>query len=101
VTKHRALLALRTIDVSYRSAIRHAPTSGARHLEWLGAARQRAEHALNLLESQLHAVGQHDPEVVLQLRIVRENVRRSDDGARSSRVEEHHADGARSDNIAS
>jgi hypothetical protein len=53
MNKRRALLALRSIDVSYRSAIHRAPASGPRQQEWLGYARQRAEQLLNALEAQL------------------------------------------------
>jgi hypothetical protein len=101
LNRHRALLALRTIDVSYRSALRHAPTGGPRQHEWLGSARQRAEQALNLLESQLHSAGPHDPEVLLQFRIVRENVRRADDGARAADTTPIEAGDPKSGDIAS
>jgi hypothetical protein len=101
VTRERALLALRTIDVSYRSALRHAPTGGPHQHEWLGSARQRAEHALNLLESQLHSAGMQDPEVLLQFRIVRENVRRADDGARGADITRIDAGDPKSGDVAS
>lgn len=80
MNKRRALLALRSIDVSYRSAIRHAPASGPRQQEWLGYARQRAEQLLNALEGQL-LQDALDPEIELQLRVVRDSIRRADDGA--------------------
>ncbi len=80
MNKRRALLALRAIDVSYRSAIRHAPASGSQQQEWLGHARQRAEQLLNALEGQL-LKEDVDPEVALQLRVVRDSIRRADDGA--------------------
>lgn len=77
MNQQRVLLALRTIDVSYRSAIRHAPADGDARYEWLSGARQRAERILNSLESQLLAEGPLPPQIRLELRIVRENVRRS------------------------
>ena len=80
MNKRRALLALRSIDVSCRSAIRHAPASGPRQQEWLGYARQRAEQLLNTLEAQLLKEGV-DSEIALQLRVVRGSIRRADNGA--------------------
>jgi hypothetical protein len=80
MNKRRALLALRSIDVSYRSAIHHAPASGPRQQEWLGYARQRAEQLLNALEAQL-LKEDVDAEVALQLRVVRDSIRRADAGA--------------------
>jgi hypothetical protein len=84
VDKHRALLAIRTIDVTYRAALRHAPTEpGERQEDWLGSARQQAERLLNELESRL-LVHRMDPEVQLQLRIARENIRRTGGASRRS-----------------
>lgn len=80
MNRHRILLAIRAIDVSYRSAIRHAPPAGSKRQEWLGHARQRAEQLLDGLESQLPHV-EVDAEVSAQLRVVRDNIRRSDERA--------------------
>ena len=78
----RLLLNIRTIDVSYRSALRHAPREGLEQQEWLGAARQRAEQMLNALESRVLRHGPLDPRAAMQLRVVRERIRRADQEAR-------------------
>jgi hypothetical protein len=80
--RDRLLLNIRTIDVSYRSALRHAPASGLAQQEWLGAARQRAEQMLNALESRVLRTGPVDPPAALQFRIVRERIRLADAVAR-------------------
>jgi hypothetical protein len=82
VDRDRLLLNIRTIDVSYRSALRHAPPDGQEQHEWLGAARQRAEHMLNALHSRAMVAGRIDPAAALQFRIVRERIRRADRLAR-------------------
>jgi hypothetical protein len=69
MNRHRILLAIRAIDVSYRSAIRHAPPAGPKRQEWLGHARQRAEQLLDGPESQLPH-DEVDAEVSAQLRVV-------------------------------
>lgn len=80
----RVLLALRAIDVSFRDAIRDAPSSGAEQVEWVDHAVDRARYLLDDLESTLRAHGTMDPEVELQLRVVREGVRRVDAATRSA-----------------
>lgn len=79
----RLLLNIRTIDVSYRSALRHAPQSGAAQVEWLAAARLRADQLLNALESRAIRAGAVDPRVALGFRVVRERIRHADEVARS------------------
>ena len=80
--RDRLLLNLRTIDVSYRSALRHAPRSGLEQQEWLGLARQRADQMLNALEARALRAGEVDAPAALDFRVVRERIRLADAMAR-------------------